>query len=204
MKIKITLAIVLTTVVSGAALFAPASAQTYTISENSTMTIYGSANVTDWEAVVKTLEGEVVIRNEDEAGLSEAAPSWFESVEITIPVEDLDSDSRRMNNNMHEYLEEDDHPNITYSLTSVDSVASAANNGIVVSAQGVVTAAGTAHEITHDVTITPGENGMFTISGETDLVMTDFGIDPPTALLGSIRARDEMNIEFEVILEASR
>jgi len=31
--------------------------------------------------------------------------------------------------------------------------------------------------------------------------MTDFGIDPPTAVFGSIRSRDEMTITFELHLE---
>lgn len=184
-----------------AGLFMPVPAQTFTVSEASTMTIYGTANVTDWEAEVKTIRGEVIIRNPGRSDWSNAEASWFESVEITIPVEDIDADSRRMNRNMYDYLKEDDYPNITYTLVEAQELALLDNSGIVLTVRGMISAAGESVEIIHDVEITENESGDIVISGSQDLLMTDFGIDPPTALLGSVRARDEMTIEFELLLE---
>ncbi len=180
---------------------ANAKAQTYTVSEASTMTIYGSANVTDWEAKVKTIRGEVVIRNMDESDWSEAQASWFEKVEISLPVEDIDSDSRRMNNNMHGYLKKDQYPEITYRLIEAQELAVMDNPGVVLTVRGVISAAGAEMEIVHDVQIKMNESGSFVVSGSHDLKMTDFGIDPPTAMLGSIRSRDEMTITFELHME---
>ncbi len=176
-------------------------AQTFTVSESSTMTLFGSANVTDWDAEVKTIRGEVVINKDEQANWSEAEASWFEAVNITIPVADIDADSRRMNNNMHDYLEIDDHPEITYSLVEARELVALDNPGFVLTVRGIVTAAGESVEIEHDVEVSEREGGGLTISGSQDLLMTDFGIDPPTAMLGSIRARDEMTIEFELHLE---
>ncbi|TVQ75344.1 MAG: YceI family protein [Balneolaceae bacterium] len=165
------------------------------------MTIYGSANVTDWEAEVKTIRGQVVIRNLDQADWSEADASWFESVEIALPVEDIDADSRRMNNNMHDYLKKDEYPEITYRVIDAREVVLADNPDIVLTVQGVITAAGVEKEIVHDVEIRKSETGGLVVSGSQDLLMTDFGIDPPTAVFGSIRSRDEMTITFELHLE---
>ena len=175
-------------------------AQTFTVSESSKMTIYGSANVTDWDAEVKTIRGEVVIRNEDESDWSDVQASWFEKVEIVIPVADIDSDSRRMNNNMYGYLKKDDYPEITYRLIEIQDLAVVDNPGIVLTVRGVISAAGAEKEIVHDVRITRNDSGTLIVSGSQDLAMTDFGIDPPTAMLGSVRSRDEMTIEFELHL----
>ena len=164
------------------------------------MTIFGSANVTDWEAKVKTIRGEVVISNGGESDWSNVQASWFEKVEIVIPVADIDSDSRRMNNNMHGYLKKDDYPEITYRLIEAQNLAVVDNPGIVLTVRGVISAAGAEKEIVHDVTITRNDSGTFVVSGSQDLAMTDFGIDPPTAMLGSVRSRDEMTIEFELHL----
>ena len=177
------------------------SAQTYTISDDSRMTVYGSANVTDWDAEVKTIRGEVKINNPNGNDWSRAEASWFESVSVTIPVGDIDADSRRMNRNMHEYLKEDDYPEITYSLVEAEELASLGNPGFQLTVRGTVNAAGESREIIHDVEISEQENGNLVISGSQDLKMTDFGIDPPTAMLGSVRSRDEMTIEFELVLE---
>ena len=176
-------------------------AQTYTVTNASKMTIYGSANVTDWDAEVKTIRGQVVIRNSDQADWSEADASWFESVEIALPVEDIDADSRRMNNNMYDYLKKDEHPEITYRVIEAREAVLAENPGILLTVQGVITAAGVEKEIVHDVEIRKSESGGLVVSGSQDLLMTDFGIDPPTAVFGSIRSRDEMTITFELHLE---
>lgn len=176
-------------------------AQTYTISESSTMTILGTANVRDWDAEVTSISGEVTLRPVDELDWSQAEASWFEQVEISIPVSEIDSDSRRMNRSMHEYLREDDYPEITYSLSEAHQFVISDNPGYQLKLSGIVQAAGESLEIEHDVEIQELENGGFRVSGSQDLNMTDFGIDPPTAVLGTVRARDEMTIEFELILE---
>ena len=175
--------------------------QTYTISNASTMTIYGSSNVTDWEAEVKTINGTIVIRNTENADWSEADASWFQRVEISIPVSDIDADSRRMNNNMHNYLKAGSHPNITYRMLEATELIALDNPGSVLVARGRINAAGANHEIEHEVEINKNEEGKLTISGSHDLLMTDFGIDPPTAMLGSIRSHDKVTIEFNLILE---
>jgi len=177
------------------------AAQTYTVTDASTMTIYGSANVTDWEAKVKTIRGEISIQNGDQTDFTDADPSWLNSVSISMPVENIDSDSRRMNNNMHGYLKKDQHPEITYRLVEVQELAMTGNPVIVLTVRGIVTAAGVEQEIVHDVEIVRNESGGLVVSGSQDLLMTDFGIDPPTAMLGSIRSRDEMTITFELHLD---
>ncbi len=165
------------------------------------MTIYGSANVTDWEAKAKTITGEIRMNNSDMSDWSGADASWFESVEIAIKVEDIDADSRRMNNNMHGYLKKDQYPEITYRLVEAKELALLDNPGVKLTVRGVISAAGAEKEIVHDVEVRKNDSGGLVVSGSQDLKMTDFGIDPPTAVLGSIRSRDEMNITFEIHLE---
>jgi polyisoprenoid-binding protein YceI len=201
MQARTTFSLLIVTVLMGWGLVIPATAQTYTVTDASTMTIYGSANVTDWEAKVNTIRGEISIRNGDQTDFTDADPSWLKSVRISMPVEDIDSDSRRMNNNMHGYLKKDQHPAITYRLVEVQELALAGNPGIVLTVRGIVTAAGVEKEIVHDVEIVRNESGGLVVSGSQDLLMTDFGIDPPTAMLGSIRSRDEMTITFELHLD---
>ncbi len=182
-------------------LVAAAQAQTFKVTDASTMTIYGSANVTDWEAKAKTITGEIRMNNSDMSDWSGADASWFESVEIAIKVEDIDADSRRMNNNMHGYLKKDQYPEITYRLVEAKELALLDNPGVKLTVRGVISAAGAEKEIVHDVEVRKNDSGGLVVSGSQDLKMTDFGIDPPTAVLGSIRSRDEMNITFEIHLE---
>lgn len=182
------------------ALTATSWAQSYRIAENSSMSIIGSSNVTDWEADVKTIQGQVQLNNLDSSDWSEADASWFERIELSFPVADIDADSRRMNANMHEYLKERSHPEITYVFTEAISLSGSSNPAIQAILSGVVTVGGEALPIEHEVEITKAENGQLIVTGSKALKMTDFNISPPTALLGSVRAVDDIEIVFELYL----
>jgi hypothetical protein len=41
-------------------------------------------------------------------------------------------------------------------------------------------------------------------SGAIPLLMTDFGITPPTGLFGLIRSRNEITVRFELMVSANR
>lgn len=175
--------------------------QTHTISNVSKMIIHGTSNVNDWEAEVRTVKGEVVVEKIENIDWSDAASFRIEQVNLLIPVADIDSGSRRMNNNMYDYLKKSDHPYISYEMQEKIELITMGNPGGILKVRGIVTAAGKSVKINHEVTINEDDNGRLNISGSHDLKMTDFGIDPPRALLGTVRSHDEMTIAFKLVLE---
>ena len=175
-------------------------AQSYRIADNSSMSIIGSSNVTDWEAEVKTIRGQVVLNNMNSSDWSAADASWFERIELSFPVADIDADSRRMNSNMHQYLKESSHPEITYVFNEAVTLSGSANPALQATLSGIVTVGGEARPVEHDIEIRRGENGQLIVTGSKALKMTDFDISPPTALLGSVRAEDDIEIVFELFL----
>ena len=46
-----------------------------------------------------------------------------------------------------------------------------------------------------------GSDGSITFNGSKKLKMTDYGIKPPTALLGTMTTGDEVEIVFQVTLK---
>lgn len=160
------------------------------------MIIDGTSNVRDWDADVKTVNATFVLSQFDLSDLSSLTPDHFKTMELSIPVEDIESDSGRLTRNLQGYLEVDDHPYITFKMNGIDSV-SVNGNSAEITANGVINAAGVDHETTMNVTATIND-GKVTFSGTQELLMTDFGIDPPTAMLGSIRARDEISIIYSL------
>jgi len=43
-------------------------------------------------------------------------------------------------------------------------------------------------------------NGELWVTGSLDLLMTDFGIEPPTAMLGTIKTDAKVTVRFETVL----
>ena len=151
----------------------------------------GSANVGSWKCDLNEAEGKINITSKDDG-------YGIESLEISLPVESFKCDEgSRMENNMYGYLESDDHPYITYKLNRVHPRT--INDQGSVMFYGEITVAGETKSVRTDVKIDRG--GTVTLSGSQELKMTDFDIDPPTAMLGTVRSRDKVEINFEISFE---
>lgn len=161
------------------------------------MNIDGDANVRSWDAEITKIEGKMVLADIEEISIEELRPEHIKELTITIPVEEIDSDSRRLTRNLHDYLKADDYPEITFMLNRVESIE-IENGTAVITAEGVINAAGKDHTTTMTTTASLNGDGTINFSGEQELLMTSFDIDPPTAVMGTVRARDEIVISYNV------
>lgn len=180
-------------------LISSAAAQdiTLNLSEIHEFKIDGDSNVRTWDADVTQADGSIVLVGVESFTLDAFTPETFQSMNLTIPVNGIESDSGRLTSNLQGYLKEDDFPEITFNLTEVTSVEIDGDKAII-SATGVVNAAGVDQEVSMSVEAVVNADNTVTFSGSQELLMTSFNIDPPTAVLGTIRAADEMDILFRV------
>jgi len=172
--------------------------QAMTLTEHE-IRIEGTSNVRDWEADLTQVTAEADIHITPGQPLNQLTPDQFRKVRLEIPVEDIETDTGRLTRNIHKYLEIDRQPVITFELTGVQSIEGS-SEAVEVTADGVVSAAGESHPITLQAEITRESDGSLTISGVQELKMTDFGISPPTAMLGTIRAVDELQVIYMIRL----
>jgi len=180
-------------------LFSSAVAQdiTLNLTEIQEFKIDGDSNVKKWEADITEAEGTIIFTSIEDFSLGSFSSEVFKSMTISIPVSGIESDSGGLTKNMHKYLKDKDHPVITFNLTEITAVELNANKATI-TANGVVNAAGVDQCVTMSVDALVNENGSVTFSGTQDLLMTSFNIDPPTAVFGTIRARDEIVILYSV------
>ena len=179
--------------------FSTATAQdvTYQLSEIHQFKIDGDSNVRSWDADVTEAEASLVLTGVDNLSLEALDEESFKSLTITIPVEGIESDSRRLTRNLQGYLKEDDFPTITFDLLQVNSITRA-DGKAQISADGLINAAGVENALSMNVEAELNDDGSITFSGVQDLLMTDFDIDPPTAIMGTVRSDDEIQIIYQV------
>lgn len=179
--------------------FSSATAQdvTLNLSEIQQFKIDGDSNVKSWDADVTEATAILTLSDIENITLEALTPETIQSLVITIPVSGIQSDSGRLTSNMHEYLKMDDHPQITYQLTDVTSVEYDGEIALI-TADGVINVAGVELPVTMNVEAAVSADGVISFSGSQDLLMTSFDIDPPTAVLGTIRAHDEITILHQV------
>lgn len=171
--------------------------RTLTVQGTPQMKIDGTSNIRDWDADVKEMDATLVLQNSEELSLENLTAESFKSLEITIPVESIESGSGGLTKNIHKYLKEKDYPNITFRLDSITDIVRE-NGTALITAEGVITAAGKENPATMTVTASMNPDGSINFSGEQELLMTSFDIDPPTAIMGTVRARDEFVVLYDV------
>ena len=161
------------------------------------MHIDGEANVRSWDAAVEKVEGTLVMAEVEERTLENLSANLFKEMTLTIPVESIQSGSGGLTKSIHKYLNADDHPNITFTLNEANDV-SVKGDSAVITASGVINANGVDSDVIMQVTASLNADGSINFQGEQELLMTSFEIDPPTAIFGTVRARDEMIISYNV------
>ena len=162
--------------------------ESYKMALNSVV-IKGTSNVHKWEEKIGQLNGSatVLIEGEQITGLSEA---HFE-----IPVKSIKSSKGSiMDNKTYQALKSDECATIQLKLQK------GSISGIDLKATASLTIACVTKTVDLVSTIKPLGNNQFEIAGSKKLKMTDFGIKPPTALLGTMVTGDEITIEYNIKL----
>lgn len=173
--------------------FQIATSQNYTLNNSSSvLEVHGTSSLHDWTLETEKQSGKMVITNSETLEIS--------SLNISVVAESLKSGKSAMDKNTFKALNTDDHKTIDFSLTSLKQVTKVSDRSFKISALAKLTISGVTKSITIDMTVRLEGNKVF-LDGEKSFKMTDFGIDPPKALLGTIKTGDEIKIEFKSVFE---
>ena len=165
-----------------------AFAQYHVDNDKSTMIIMGSSNLTEWNQFVDDVQGTIDVEQKGSTILN------VNSLVLTIPVNGIKSGQHAMDENAHKALKGDEHPLITYEL------AESSIDGTDVSLKGTMEVAGVKKEIVIHATYS-STSRLLVLSGEINLKMTDFDIEPPSALMGAMKTYDDLLLEFSLVFE---
>lgn len=169
------------------------SAQTHYVIKDFQMSIAGTSSLHDWESDVTNLTAEGKFQTGD-------VLTSIENLEVEIPVADIKSSKGSiMDNKTYKALKYEDHPVISYRLNKVQSIT-ANNKGITVKASGQLTIAGTTRDVSLTVEGRSLPGGGLEFTGAKALKMTDFNVDPPTALMGTIKTGDDITVKFKITM----
>ncbi len=156
----------------------------YQVSDESTIIISGGSSMHDWSCDVQAIG----TMETDDAGVPTTAI-------LEIPVENIECGKRGMNNKLRKALLVDDHPTIVFELASA---APAGTDSFKVT--GTVKVAGKAKSIEADVAKSVRDANKLQFSGRVDMLMSDFDIKRPTAMLGAIKTQNELTVFFEIVM----
>ncbi len=129
-----------------------------------------------------------------------------EEVVITINVRSFDCGRTAMNHDMYHAMKSDRFPVIRYRLVSAkllsdpDSVGST----FTIDSKGKMTIAGKTNIVKIKMKVQQLQKGEFKLTGSEPISMHDYGITPPTALWGLIRAHDKLVVHFDLMAKVDK
>ncbi len=159
------------------------------IQPESRLWVEGTSTIHDWKMTVGEFGGSIT-----------ATAHQVGAVEVTVPVKQLEADNGTMNKKAYKALKADKHPNISYRLTAAD-LNDAANGTFEVESNGELTIAGVTKSVTFTVKGEKLADGKFRYTGSTPVKMSDFDVDPPSAMLGTIKTGDKVVVHFNVVAD---
>ncbi len=158
----------------------------------SKLTIFGTSNIHDWDMKAEKLSGTAVFKMED------GKLTGVEKLNLVVDAESLKSGKSGMDKNAYAALNTKSHKTINYTLTRVNKVTDTGNNTYTIETTGNLRIAGETKQV--PITFTARTTGnSVTLAGKVPLNMTHYKVDPPRALMGTVRTGEELTIDFEVI-----
>ncbi|KYG72631.1 hypothetical protein AWW68_17165 [Roseivirga spongicola] len=151
--------------------------------------VKGTSTLHDWHMTSEEAVGFITVKKD-----ANGVPS-FTGSEITLKAESLKSGKKGMDKNAYKALKTEEYPSIEFVLNNC--TMESATKG---KATAKLTIAGFSRDVTFDIEVEQ-TGSAYTIKGSTDFRLTDFKIDPPTALMGTVKTGDDVTIEFKATFQ---
>jgi polyisoprenoid-binding protein YceI len=167
---------------------------TYKLAHGYSVIIHGTLSNRHWVETVRKVSGEMI------AGPHAGGGTNLSSIRITMTVLSIRSDmGKTMDNKTYKALKADADPEITFRQGVAVTVPP--SNGIrkPFAVTGQLTLAGVTRPTTlWIVDLDIGPDSMRFV-GEQSIKMTDFGVKPPSALFGTLKAAPVLTINFKTV-----
>lgn len=162
-----------------------------TLQKGFDLKVAGTSTLHDWESTIGEATGSAVLDLDNEAF------NGIVALNLKISAKSITSTKGRiMDNKTHDALLAEKHPYVTFQLMEVMSMQEA-GDAYNVTTKGKLTIAGVTKVVTLKSKAYVHNNGV-RFTGSYPMKMTTFGIDPPTAMLGTLKTGDDITIHYNV------
>jgi len=161
--------------------------------------VAGTSTVRSFQCQAAAFDAKVDASAAEAVAAVLAGEKAVSTVEVTVPVDRLDCRNSTMNEHMRKALKAKDYPTVVFRAEAYDLARS--NDSVAVTMTGKLTLGGVEKPITIKAQAKPGPNGTLVVSGTREVRMTEFGLKPPTLMLGTMKVDERVTVGFDVVLK---
>ena len=161
--------------------------------------IDGTSSLHDFSCTAEAVSGVMELSSTNATNAAEALTA-LSVVNVDVPVGAIDCGNGTMDKKMRKALNANDAPVVTYRMTGVEVEGEPDTEGFyALKTSGRLTIAGTERPIDMKVRGRQNPDGSFRFLGSQKIRMSEFGISPPSAMLGAVKTGDVVTVHFEVV-----
>jgi polyisoprenoid-binding protein YceI len=170
------------------------------VNQGSRVWIEGTSNVRSWSCRATTFDARI----EMDAGRPAATDSatlaeFIRHVSVRVAVRDLKCGNRRMEKDLYTALKATDDAIASNIVALFDAVPGSAS-ATSLTTRGTLSVVGIDKDVHSRIDIERLPDGTMRARGSLPLLMTDFGVKPPTGMFGLIRSGNEVTVKFELLV----
>lgn len=165
----------------------------------SRMSLEGSSTLHDWSCEATEVNASISVQMSRDPATNAADLGTVEWIAIDVPVQAIKCGLVPMERRLYRTLNANVHPAIEFRLTDFTfGPVLAMRWEMAVAVSGQLTVAGATREINLDVRVGHDDSSSLRFRGHTAIVMSDFGIEPPSEFFGLLRVHDRLEVIFDL------
>lgn len=178
---------------------AAAFVNTMTLQPASRLWIKGTSTVRSFECKAGAIDAKVETAAPGATAALMAGDKAVTAALVSIPAAQLDCGNGTMNEHMKKALKIKEHATIefrigSYTLTKVPE-------GMKAELSGTLTLGGVEKPVTVQAIGKDEGDGTLRVTGTHELRMTEYGLKPPTLMLGTMKVNERVNVGFDLLLK---
>ena len=173
--------------------------QPMSLAPQSRLWVDGTSTVRAWSCKATEIDATIEAGAPDAVKAVMTGVKAVRAVDVRIPAEKLDCGNGTMNEHMRKALKAKENPVIAFKVVSYDVAKGA--SGVTGTLNGQLTIGGTTRPIAIQAAGAAGPDGTLHVTGMQELVMTEYGLKPPTLMLGTMKVGDKVKVSFDLFVK---
>lgn len=176
-----------------------AAAQSVTLAPGAQLAVDGDSTVRAFSC--KAQKVDVKLQPAEGASLSaEGLAQALRSFSLELPVTQLDCANDTMNGHLRDAMKARENPAIRFEMASYTAGAPQSDGRRVLRIRGNLTLAGATRPVELTAIASPTPTGL-RVQGRHALRMTEWGVKPPSLMLGTMKVKEAVAIRFDLALQ---
>lgn len=153
------------------------------------LTIAGTSTMHDW-----TMTTDGASFNAQFETNEQGKPVRLATLEVSLPAESLKSGKSAMDKNAYTALKTDKYKKISFVMTNARMASG------VIKCSGKLNIAGTTKDTEIEASYTVQADQSIRCIGSKKLLMTEYNVEPPSFMFGTVKTGDTITISFDLVL----